>query len=353
LALARLIGGYGSGVADSEIKRPAPGSRSYDALVIGNALVDVLSHADDSFLEENDLPKGHSQLLNAVQTKKLFANLGSTVQVSGGSAANTCVGIASLGGKTSFVGTVADDEFGKLYAHDLQAVGVNYEIDPVDANVETGRSLVVITPDGQRTMSTYLGAAVCIAEDHIKESMIRDSLIVFMEGYLFDLGVGEQIFNRVVDLAKKNGCMVAITLADPFIIQQYREVIERALDSVDLLFVNEAELLELYQGIEFEKAAQAVGERCPYVGLTLSEKGSYAIDHANATKIPAFKTDVIDTTGAGDSYAAGFIYAFTHGEPIERCGLYGAAMATDVISHIGARPSDDVKEIVNKSLRDS
>lgn len=311
-----------------------------DVVGIGNALVDVITHDDDAFLDAQSLVKGAMTLIDADRAHQLYSVMGSGVEMSGGSAANTMTGIASFGGRVAYIGKVADDQLGDVFGHDLRAVGVTFENAPSLFGVSTGRCLIVVTPDAQRTMNTYLGVSSLLSPDDVDEALVPRGRVVYLEGYLFDRPLAKEAYFKAAGLAHKEGGKVSLTLSDSFCVDRHRDDFFRLVESeVDLLFANEAELKALYQVDDFNDALQAVRGHCEVAAITRSAAGSVVVAGQEIHVIDAHPVDdVVDTTGAGDLYAAGFLYGFTHDYSLSNCGRLGSLAAAEVISHVGARP---------------
>jgi len=324
-----------------------------DVLAVGNALVDVLSHANDEFLRRHGLVKGTMQLVDEPRARDLYAAMGPGIEVSGGSAANTVVGVASFGGRAQYVGKVRNDQLGDVFSHDLRAVGVGYTTPPATAGPSTGRCLIVVTPDAQRTMSTYLGASSRLGPTDIDKQAIEGARIVYLEGYLFDPPEAQEAFRTAANIAHAAGRKVALTLSDPFCVdrhrQAFRELVER---HVDILFANDAEIRALYEVADFDAAAARVRGHCEVAALTRSEHGSVVIAGDRVHVVAAEPVGaVVDSTGAGDLYAAGFMVGLSRGLPLPACGRLGSLAAAEVISHVGARPMRSLAELAAPILR--
>jgi len=320
----------------------------FDVTAIGNAIVDVIAQADDALLAAHSLPKGAMNLIDADMAEKLYGIMGAGKEASGGSAGNTIAGIAMLGGKAAYIGKVADDQLGKIFTHDIRAVGVTYDTPPLTGGLPTARSLIFVTPDAQRTMQTFLGACTQLGPEDVNMDHIRSSKVVYMEGYLWDLPRAKQAMLNAALKAKESGVKVSLTLSDSFCVGRFRdEFLELAEKYVDILFANESEILSLYQTEDFDTALAQVKKHCEIAALTRSEKGSVVVNGDEVHVIAAEPgVKVVDTTGAGDAYAAGFLYAYTQGLDLKTCGKLGGAMAAKVISQYGPRSeSSDVKKI--------
>ena len=321
--------------------------RKFDVTAIGNAIVDVIAQADDALLAAHGLPKGAMNLIDAAMAEKLYGVMGAGKEASGGSAGNTIAGIAMLGGKAAYIGKVADDQLGKIFTHDIRAVGVTYDTAPLQGGLPTARSLIFVTPDAQRTMQTFLGACTQLGPEDVNMGHITNSRVVYMEGYLWDLPRAKQAMLDAAMKAKDAGVKVSLTLSDAFCVGRFRdEFLELAEKYVDILFANESEFLSLYQTEDFDTALQRVRNHCEIAALTRSEKGSVIVNEGQVHVIEAVPAvTVVDTTGAGDAYAAGFLYAYTQGRDLAICGRLGSVMAAEVISHLGPRPEADVKAL--------
>ena len=320
----------------------------YDVLGIGNAIVDVLSQTDDGFLGRHGMPKGGMTLIDAVQAEALYADMGSSVEASGGSAANTLAGLASLGGRGCFVGKVRDDALGRIFTHDMRAIGVDFHTPFAADGPPTARCLVLITPDAQRTMGTYLGACQGLGPDDVDEAHVAAAKVTYLEGYLWDPPQAKAAFVKAVKAAHEAGRKVALSLSDAFCVDRYRDEFRELVEHhVDVLFANEQEILSLYQVDEFDRALQAVRAHCEVAALTRSEKGSVVVAGDEVHVIDAAKVArVVDTTGAGDLFAAGFLHGYTDGRSLHDCARIGAIAAAEVISHVGARPQVPLKTLL-------
>jgi sugar/nucleoside kinase (ribokinase family) len=325
----------------------------FDVTAIGNAIVDVIALAEDSLLAEHNLPKGAMNLIDAAMAEKLYAIMGPAKEASGGSAGNTIAGIAALGGKTAYIGKVAADQLGEVFTHDIRAVGVTYETRPLVGGLPTARSLIFVTPDAQRTMQTFLGATTQLGPEDINMDYITSSRVVYLEGYLWDQPRAKKAMRSAAITAQKAGVKVSLTLSDAFCVARFRdEFLDLAEKHVDILFANESEILSLYQTDNFDAALQQVRAHCEIAALTRSEKGSVIVNGNEVHIIDAIKgVKAVDTTGAGDAYAAGFLYAYTQGRDLATCGRLGGALAAKVISHYGPRSEvADIKKIAASVL---
>jgi len=315
-----------------------------DVVTIGNAIVDVITRTDDAFLARYDLTKGAMILVDAERSAYLYDKMGPGVEISGGSAANTSVGVAQLGGRAGYVGKIHDDALGEIFRHDIRAAGVQFDTPAGTAGAPTARCLIFVTEDAQRTMNTHLGACVELTPDDIEPAMIADAKVTYMEGYLWDPPQAKDAFRKALEIAHSNGRKVSLTLSDPFCVGRYRdEFLDLVENHIDLLFANEDEIISLYQADDFDAALQQVRGHCEVAALTRSAKGSVVVSGDEVHVIDAAPvSQVTDTTGAGDLFAAGFLYGYTQGYDLARCGRLAALTAAEVISHLGARPEVDI-----------
>jgi sugar/nucleoside kinase (ribokinase family) len=323
-----------------------------DVLGIGNALVDVLTHESEAFVEGQGLVKGTMHLVDEARAQQLYKAMGPAVEVSGGSAANTIVGVASFGGRAHYVGKVRNDQLGDVFSHDLRSIGVAYTTPAATDGPPTGRCLIVVTPDAQRTMSTYLGASVRLGPSDIDPRLIAGARILYLEGYLFDPPAAQEAFHVAAGLAHGAGRKVALTLSDPFCVDRHRAAFLNLVERhVDILFANEAEICALYEVNDFDAALQRVRGHCEVAALTRSAKGSVVVAGSEVHVIDAHPVDAVaDTTGAGDLYAAGFLFGLSRGLGLSRCGRLGALAAAEIISHVGARPMTPLAELAGGVL---
>jgi sugar/nucleoside kinase (ribokinase family) len=324
-----------------------------DVLAVGNALVDVLSLESDEFVVEHGLERGAMTLIDADRAERLYAAMGPGTEISGGSAANTAAGLASLGARVGFVGRVRDDQLGEVFAHDIRAIGVEFTTAPAADGPPTGRCLIVVTPDAQRTLNTFLGAAADLHPDDIDRDVVSASAVTFLEGYLFDQDDAKEAFRYAGRLAHEAGNRVALTLSDPFCVERHRADFRDLVEHhVDVLFANEQEICSLYEVDDFDTAAGHVRGHCEIAALTRSELGSVVVSGDDEPIIvdAASAREVVDTTGAGDQYAAGFLYGLTHGHDLRTCGRLGALAAAEVISHLGARPEVSLADLARSEL---
>lgn len=323
-------------------------SAPFDVLGIGNAIVDVLTKADDAFLSQHGLVKGSMMLIDEARADTLYAAMGPGVEISGGSCGNTMAGVASFGGKGAYIGKVRDDQLGAVFGHDLKATGVFFETASATSGPATARCLILVTPDAQRTMNTYLGACTGLGPADIDVARVGSAQVTYVEGYLWDAPAAKQAVLKAFDAAHAAGRKVSITLSDSFCVHRYREEFRDLIrNKVDILFGNEAEIKALYEVETFEEALEAARKEAKIAALTRSEKGSVVIKGSETYEVPAAPVaKVVDTTGAGDLYASGFLFGFTHGKPLAECARLGGIAAAEVISHVGARPEKALSGLV-------
>ncbi len=319
----------------------------YDVAAIGNALVDVIAPSDDAFLAAEKLVKGSMQLVDQDYAVALYGRMASGMETSGGSGGNTIAGVASLGGKAVYLGKVADDQLGDIFAHDIKAIGVDYAVPRLTGGAATGRCMINVTPDGQRTMCTFLGASNQLTADDVDPAIIEASQIVYLEGYLFDPSEARVAFAKAAGLAHGAGRQIAFTLSDSFVVDRHYEALRGFVETqVDIVFANEAELLSLYRTDDFDAAAKQLAASVKIAAVTRSEKGSVVLAGEARHEIPAEAVEkIVDTTGAGDQYAAGFLYGLAKGKPLADCGRLGSMAAAEVISHYGPRPLVSLAEL--------
>lgn len=316
-----------------------------DVVGIGNAIVDVIAHAAEAFIADEALQKGAMTLIDARRAEALYRRMGPAIESSGGSAGNTMAGIASLGGKGGYIGKVRDDILGEVFRHDITAIGVGFETPPAATGPGTARCLILVTPDGQRTMATYLGACVELGPEDIDPQLIAAAQVTYLEGYLFDQPRAQQAFREAAGIAHGAGRQVALTLSDPFCVGRHRAAFRELVQGeIDILFANEAEICSLYETKDFGEAAAAVRGHVRVAALTRSAQGSLVLADGMAHRVEAAPVaHVVDTTGAGDLYAAGFLYGLTRGLPLPTCGALGSLCAAEIISHVGARPETPLR----------
>ena len=325
----------------------------YDVLCIGNAIVDVIADATDEFLEEQGLDKGSMRLIDEDEATRLYDLMNPGREISGGSAGNTAAGCAALGVKTAFMGQVATDQLGKIYKHDIEAAGVDFLVEARGDVGATARCLILVTPDAQRTMNTYLGAANQLQPGSIDEAAVADARIVYLEGYLWDLPHAKEAMEKAMDAAKAAGRKVAFTLSDSFCISRHRADFMRLIEDgkIDILFANEKEISELAKRDDFDEAVAEVAPFVPLLVVTRSEKGAIAVEDGHRARMRAEPIrDLVDTTGAGDLFAAGFLAGIAKERELDECLKLGAIAAAEVIQHYGARPEEDLMALSAKAF---
>ncbi len=324
----------------------------YDVVGIGNAMVDVMAKVGDGFLSERKLAKSEMTLVNAQDAGKIYADIMPEREVSGGSAANTVAGLASLGGAPAFIGKVHDDELGQEFSRSIGGAGVDFFTKPLNQGPMTGRSIVLVTPDAERSMFTYLGAAAKLSAEDIDEDIIKSTKIVYLEGYLWDEGEAKEAIKKACELAHKHNKKVAFSLSDKSCVDRHREEFLKLIsDSVDILFGNEEEIKALFQEADFYKTLDMIKTEVETAAITRSDKGSVIVNGRTKTFVEAEKVEnVVDTTGAGDLYAAGFLYGYTQERSLGTCALIGGIAAAEIISHYGARPDVSLRGFVRNKL---
>jgi sugar/nucleoside kinase (ribokinase family) len=319
----------------------------YDVAAIGNAIVDVIAPASDDFLAGNGLTKGAMMLVDAEQSAALYSKMQSGVEASGGSAANSIAGLASFGGKGAFLGKVANDQLGAVFAHDMRAIGAHFDNPPLADGPATAVSMINVTPDGQRTMCTYLGASVMFTDYDVDPDVVEGAKIAYLEGYLFDAEAARRAFAKAAALAHGADRMIALTLSDSFVVERHRAGLLAFIESqVDLLFANESEIAALFETSNFDDAVEALRPRVSLAAVTRGAHGSVILSQGERLSVAAEPVEkVVDTTGAGDQYAAGFMFGLARGRPLQQCGKLGSLAAAEVISHYGPRPQVSLKEL--------
>jgi sugar/nucleoside kinase (ribokinase family) len=319
---------------------------------IGNALVDILAHTDDDFLIRNDIAKGGMQLIDQERAEALYAQMGPTSRMSGGSAANTIACLAALGSRCGFVGRTRNDELGRVFAHDIATLGVDYRTDAATAGPTTGRCYVLISPDGERSMNTFLGVAQELASEDLNAEQLAQSDVFYIEGYMWSPPLAKQAIMDGIKIAHRSGNRTALTLSDTFCVNMWRDEFNSLIDNhIDILFGNENEVLALTQAADFDSALQAMRGRCEIVVLTRSEKGAVILHGDEVHIIDAEKlAKVVDATGAGDAFAAGFLHGFTAGRSLFESGRMGVICAASIIAQVGPRPQEDLKALVAAKL---
>lgn len=318
----------------------------FDVLAIGNAIVDVIARVDEAFILQEKLVKGSMNLIDEARAEQLYSVMGPAREVSGGSAGNTAAGVASFGGKAAYFGKVRKDQLGDIYRHDMRSQGVHFETPSATDGPATARSFILVTPDSERTMNTYLGACVNLTAADIDEATVKASRVTYMEGYLYDRPEAKDAFRRASDIARAANRLTSVTLSDSFCVERHRDDFLHLIRSrIDIVFANETEIKSLYQTQNFSGAMEAIRRDCAVAVLTRSEKGSVIVRGNETVEVPARAVDkVVDVTGAGDLYAAGFLFGFTREMPLRRCAELGGLAAAEVISHVGARPEVSLKD---------
>jgi sugar/nucleoside kinase (ribokinase family) len=319
----------------------------YDVAAIGNAIVDVIAPADDAFLAANALDKGAMMLVDQARSAEIYGKMAAGVETSGGSAGNTIAGVASFGGKAAYLGKVANDKLGEIFTHDMRAVGAHFEPTPLVGGPATAVSMINVTPDGQRTMCTFLGASVEFTDADVDKDVIEAAKIVYLEGYLFDAELARRAFAKAAALAHGSNRMIALTLSDGFVVERHRAGLMGFIEGqVDLLFANETELCALFQTDDFDMALEALRPHVKLAAVTRGEAGSVILSQGERLSVKAEAVQkVVDTTGAGDQYAAGFMFGLSRGRPLQQCGQLGSLAAAEVISHYGPRPQVSLKDL--------
>jgi sugar/nucleoside kinase (ribokinase family) len=318
----------------------------FDVLTIGNAIVDVIARVDDQFVIRNGLVKGSMNLIDERRAEDLYASMGPATEMSGGSAGNTAAGVASFGARAAYFGKVKDDQLGAIFRHDMRALGVTFESKPASEGPATARSFILVTPEGERTMNTYLGACVNLGPPDVDEKIVAAAKVTYMEGYLWDKPEAKEAFKQAARIAKRAGRLTSITLSDSFCVERHRDsFLELIRNDIDIVFANESEVTSLYQTQSFDGALTALRRDCEMVIVTRSEKGSVITKGEEVVKVAAAPVSkVVDVTGAGDLYAAGFLFGFTQGLGLKRSGELASLAAAEVISHVGARPEVNLRE---------
>jgi len=324
----------------------------FDVLGIGNAIVDILVNVDDDFLVKHDIPKGSMQLVDEATSERLYNHLGQAIECSGGSAANSIAGLASLGSRTAYIGKIKNDQLGHVFDHDIRTLGIEFSTPKDESGVSTARCLVMVTPDAERTMCTYLGACVNLTEKDIDPAVVSNAAVTYMEGYLWDPEQAKQAFRKAMALAHAAGRKTSISLSDSFCVARHRaEFLHLAEHEIDILFANEEELLMLYGTDNLAEAVQAVQAHCEVAAITHGAKGCTVVSAGEVIEIDGRRvSNLVDTTGAGDLFAAGFLHGYTAGRDLRTCGRMGNLVASEVITHMGARPDVNLKQFLSENL---
>lgn len=321
--------------------------KKYDVLAIGSSIVDILSFSEEKFLNENQITKGIMTLIDEKDADRIYSVTGSSVEVSGGSAANTAAGVASMGGTAAFIGRIKDDELGKIFNHDLNAVGVKYQPKPAKSGKATARSFIFVTPDADRTMLTYLGACTEFNESDLDEELIKNSKVVYVEGYLWDTDGAKAAIRKAFTIAKANGVKTSFSLSDPFCVGRHRAEFLDLLKEIDILFCNEEEVKSLFETNDLGEAIEKISELCDVTSITTGPKGSVVVYDSTVKNVAAGNIEkLVDTTGAGDLYAAGFLYGVTSGKTLEESGELGNKAAAAIIQQLGARAEKPLKNLL-------
>lgn len=325
----------------------------YDVIAIGNAVVDVIAACQEELIDELQMSRGGMTLIDEARADELYEAMPPAREVSGGSAANTLAGLATLGLQCAFIGQVADDQLGKVFRHDMRATGIDFDTPSRDGEPATGRVLIFVTPDGERTMNTFLGAGQFLPAAALDEELIASGAILYLEGYLWDPEEPRRAMRRAIEVARAAGRKVAFTASESFVIERHGDDFRAMIADgmIDILFVNETELATLSGEDDFEAGVAAVSAEVPVLVATRSEKGAIAIADGKRAEVEAVPVArVVDTTGAGDQFAAGFLSGYVKGEPLERCLQRGAICASEVISHYGPRPEADMQTLMGEKL---
>ncbi|OCW57492.1 adenosine kinase [Hoeflea olei] len=324
----------------------------FDVLCIGNAIVDIIARCDEAFLVDNDIIKGAMNLIDAERAELLYERMGPAIEASGGSAGNTAAGIASFGSRAAYFGKVSDDQLGKIYTHDIRAQGVHFNTKPLGGTPPTARSMIFVTPDSERSMNTYLGACVELGPEDIEEEVVAEAKVTYFEGYLWDPPRAKEAIRLAAEIGHAHGREMAITLSDPFCVGRYRDEFLDLMRSgtIDIVFANSDEVKSLYETDDFEDAARQLAEDCRIAVVTRSELGSLILAQGERVEVQALPVDeVVDTTGAGDLYAAGFLHGYAQGKPLDICGRLGSLAAGLVIQQIGPRPQLSLKDAARQA----
>ncbi len=327
-------------------------THKFDVLGIGNAIVDILVNVEDDFLSAHEIPRGSMQLVDEETSNELYDQLGTAIECSGGSAANTIAGLASLGSKTAYIGKIRNDQLGHVFDHDINSLGIEFTTEKDTSGVSTARCLVMVSPDAERTMCTYLGACVNLMEKDIDEDQVAGSAVTYMEGYLWDPEHAKAAFRKAMKLAHNAGRKTSISLSDSFCVGRHRqEFLHLAEHEIDILFANEDELLMLYDTRDFSHALKAVQEHCEVAAITRGAAGCTIVSADEIIDINGYQvSDLVDTTGAGDLFAAGFLHGYTRRKDLLTCGRMGNLVASEVITHMGARPDVNLEQYLANNL---
>ncbi|MEM7301549.1 MAG: adenosine kinase [Pseudomonadota bacterium] len=324
----------------------------FDVLTIGNAIVDIIARCEDDFLVKEEIIKSAMNLIDADRAEHLYSVMGPAIEASGGSAGNTAAGVAGLGGRAAYFGKVAEDHLGGVFRHDINAIGVHYPTEPLAGPPPTARSMIFVTPDSERSMNTYLGACVEFGPEDIDEAVVADAQITYFEGYLWDPPRAKDAIRKAAEIAHQNGRQVAMTLSDSFCVDRYRDEFLELMRSgtADIVFANEAELKSLYQTSSFDAGIEAIRNDCTLAAVTRGEEGSIAVTREQTHAVDAHPiNELVDTNGAGDMYAAGFLYGLTNDRTLADCARIGGLAAATVIQQIGPRPQENLAQVLAAS----
>jgi sugar/nucleoside kinase (ribokinase family) len=324
----------------------------FDVLTVGNAIVDIISRCDDQFLIDNKITKAAMNLIDAERAELLYSRMGPALEASGGSAGNTAAGVASFGAKAAYFGKVADDQLGEIFNHDIRAQGVHYQTKPKGTFPPTARSMIFVTPDGERSMNTYLGACVELGPEDVEPEVVADAKVTYFEGYLWDPPRAKEAILECARIAHQNGREVSMTLSDSFCVGRYRAEFLDLMRSgtVDIVFANREETLSLYETRDFEEALTLIATDCKIAAVTMSEEGAVILRGNERYRVDAIKLkELVDTTGAGDLFASGFLYGYTQGRSLEDCGKLGCLAAGIVIQQIGPRPTKSLSDAAKEA----
>ena len=324
--------------------------QEFDVLTIGNAIVDVIAKVDEGFVAREKLVKGSMNLIDETRAEELYAHMGPATETSGGSAGNTAAGVASFGGKAAYFGKVKDDQLGAIYAHDMKAIGVHFDTAKAKTGPATARSFILVTPDGERTMNTYLGACVNLTPADVDAKIVQAAKVTYMEGYLFDKPEAKAAFHEAAKIAHGAGRLSSITLSDSFCVERYRaDFLHLIRTSIDIVFANEAEIKSLYQTQNFDGAVDAMRKDCKLAAITRGENGATIVRGAETVHVPAFPIrKIVDATGAGDLFAAGFLFGHTQGFGLQQSGALGCLAAAECIQQIGPRPASELRKLAQQ-----
>ena len=324
----------------------------FDVLTVGNAIVDIIARCDDQFLIDNAITKAAMNLIDAERAELLYSRMGPAIEASGGSAGNTAAGIANFGGKAAYFGKVAKDQLGEIFTHDIRALGVHYQTAPKDTFPPTARSMIFVTEDGERSMNTYLGACVELGPEDVEADVVADAKVTYFEGYLWDPPRAKEAIRECARIAHENGREVSMTLSDSFCVGRYREEFLELMRSgtVDIVFANRQEALSLYETDDFEEALTRIARDCKIAAVTMSEEGAVILRGGERYEVAAIELEeLVDTTGAGDLFASGFLYGYTQGRELKDCGRLGCLAAGTVIQQIGPRPDKSLSKLAKEA----